>query len=146
MKKKASTSTWLIVSFIVTSFAGFLDSLYLSISYVRRIAPNCAILDGCDVVTASHYSTVGPAPLAFIGLFYYLVLLFMSLAYFTSGNEKLMKLDFYLTSLGFLASLYFVYLQVFVIEALCLYCMFSALTSTLLFIFAIMILREGFNN
>ncbi len=41
-----------------------------------------------------------------------------------------------LAALGILASLYFTFLQVFIIGALCVYCLGSALTTTLIFIFA----------
>jgi uncharacterized membrane protein len=52
------------------------------------------------------------------------------------SREKiiLLKLIYIFSGVGFVASLYLVYLQLFVIEAICVYCMFSALMTTLIFI------------
>jgi uncharacterized membrane protein len=39
-----------------------------------------------------------------------------------------------LTVFGFIASLWFLYVQLFIIHSLCFYCLFSALDSIILFI------------
>lgn len=53
-----------------------------------------------------------------------------------------MRIVTVLAGAGFLVSLNFVYLQAFVLEAFCLYCLISALFSTLLFIGSIWLTIE----
>lgn len=121
------------VVFLIIGFIGFLDSTYLTIQHYRGEPPKCAIFTGCATVAASQYATVGPIPLALLGSLYYLAIFVLSVAYFDTKKEHLIILISYLTIAGFFASIYFVYLQIFVIKALCLYCIVSAASSTLLF-------------
>ena len=58
-----------------------------------------------------------------------------------ANEDKLLNLTVRLTVIGLLASLWFIYLQLFVIKAICLYCMFSAFTSITLFVFGIIVLK-----
>ena len=132
-------SNWLIIPFIAIALLGFIDALYLSISHIQGTNLVCSILDGCDVVTNSQFSMWGPVPVAFAGMFYYLSVFFFAFLAYTTKKENIFKFTLLLTVFGFLFSLYFVYLQVFVINALCLYCIISATSSTLLFIFEIII-------
>lgn len=140
--KFSSIPKWLIFAFVILAFIGFTDSFYLTVSHFQGSDLNCNILDGCDLVTSSKYATWGPVPVALIGAIYYLAAFFFSLTYITNKKERFLEIAMGLSGLGFFASFWFVILQVFIIEALCLYCMISALTSTLLFIFAIMIIRR----
>lgn len=133
---------WLVWTFIIVSFVGFLDSGYLTISHFTGAELNCSILKGCDTVTTSKYSEVLGIPVALFGMLFYLTVLIGSLLYVDTKNPKIFKFIQPLTVLGFLASLYFVFLQFFVIKAICQYCMLSALTSTLLFIVGLFYLKS----
>lgn len=148
MKDKfKSVPKWLIYTFVIVAFAGFVDALYLTVSHFQSSPLNCSFLDGCNIVTSSEHAAWGPVPVAFVGAIYYLTAFFLSLTYITNKNERFLEIAMGLSGIGFFASFWFVILQVFIIEALCLYCMISALTSTSLFIFAIMILnRKGQKN
>ena len=123
------------IAFLIVSFIGFLDSSYLTVQHYRGEPPSCAIFTGCETVASSKYAVVGPIPLALLGLLYYLAIFILTVAYFDTKKERLLLLAALLTIAGFLASLYFVYLQLFVIKAICLYCMISAASSTALFTF-----------
>lgn len=143
MKDKfSSIPKWLIYAFVIVAFAGFVDALHLTVSHFQSSPLNCNFLDGCDVVTSSEYATWGPVPVSLVGAIYYISAFFLSLTYITNKNERFLEIALGLSGLGFFASFWFVILQVFIIEALCLYCMISATTSTLMFIFAIMIIRR----
>lgn len=120
--------------FLAVSIIGFVDALYLTIEHFRGVVPPCSILKGCEVVTTSSYSVVFGIPVALLGALYYVFFFIFSLAYFDSKKERILSLLSRFSIFGFLASLYFVYLQFFVLKALCIYCMMSATTSTLLFI------------
>ncbi len=119
---------------LAVSFLGFLDASYLTASHYLHFALPCSIINGCETVTTSVYSMLGPVPISLLGAVYYLVILVLLLVYFDNGSQKFLKYAAYLTPIGLLTSIVLVYLQLFVIHALCLYCMGSALSSMLLFI------------
>lgn len=121
------------VIFLIIGFIGFLDSTYLTVQHYRGEPPKCAIFTGCETVATSKYATIGPIPLALLGSLYYLAIFILSVAYFDTKKEQLLVLISYLTIAGFLASLFFIYLQIFIIKALCLYCIISATSSIFLF-------------
>ena len=132
--KPAAPSNWLLFFFPALSAIGFADATYLTVKHFLGTPIPCAILKGCEQVANSQYAVVFGIPVALLGSFYYLTILVLAAIYFDSRQPSVLKLLAYLTPFGFLASLWFVYLQVFVIKAICLYCMVSAATSTILFI------------
>jgi dihydroorotate dehydrogenase subfamily 2 len=73
-------------------------------------------------------------PLALFGVVYYASVFLSALYFYTTAKRSALYIVIVFTPLGFFASLYFVYLQLVVIGAICFYCMISALTSTLLFL------------
>jgi uncharacterized membrane protein len=119
---------------IVLSMIGFGDASYLAIRHYQGASVICAIVAGCDKVTASVYATIGNVPVALLGAFYYATVFFLGMWYLYSRREEVLDLAAKFTAVGFFASLWFVYLQLVVIQAICFYCMISAATSTLLFI------------
>lgn len=79
---------------------------------------------------------LGLVPLALLGMFQYTAELIVATYVAITGNKLAQKLLLFLTAMGALFSLYFVYLMIFVIQAICLYCFASAIISFLLFILA----------
>lgn len=126
----------LAILIALLSLAGFLDATYLSIEHFRNVIPNCSIVHGCSTVLTSVYATIGPVPVALLGSFYYLTILVLALLYIDIKKEQFVKLLKLFTWAGLLASVYFVFLQLFILRNICLYCMGSATTSFLLFISA----------
>ncbi|MBI4281010.1 vitamin K epoxide reductase family protein [Candidatus Uhrbacteria bacterium] len=125
---------WLGWGMIAVSFLGFLDASYLTATHYLGNEIACSILKGCETVTTSSYATWGPIPVALLGAIYYLTVLVLLIAHWDTGRQFPAKLAAYLTVGGFLFSLWFVYLQIWVIGAICIYCMASAISSSLLFI------------
>lgn len=130
---------WIIAAFFITALIGFADAAFLTIEHYRGVVPPCSIISGCEKVTTSVYSEIFGIPLALFGAIYYFTLLVLIIAYFDIKKGIILKIASLITPIGFLASLYFVYLQLFVIQAVCLYCMISAAASVILFILGIMI-------
>lgn len=137
--KKISNKFFIL--FLIFSFTGFLDATYITAKHYIGSPITCSILNGCEKVTTSVYSEVFGIPVALIGALYYLILFILVVLYLDIKKEKIFDIASKITILGFLASIYFVYLQVFVLKSLCLYCLFSAFTSTILFVLAITTLR-----
>jgi uncharacterized membrane protein len=130
------------IIFLILGIAGFLDASYLTIEHYRGLIPVCTLITGCGQVLISKYSTIGPVPLALLGVAYYSVVIFGALLFLDLKIIKILHLLAAYTFVGIIASIYFIYLQVFVIGALCFYCLISALLSTLLFINGVIIYKK----
>lgn len=114
---------------------GLIDTIYLSYKHATSSDLICNFLDGCNVVTTSVYSKLfGVIPLAYLGLAFYLFLLFVIFAKVRAGKFTTEKILKNLISVGFAFSLYYLYLQVFVIKALCIYCLVSLTINALMFV------------
>jgi len=128
---------WLLSSLFITAFLGFLDAVYLTTSHYSGVIPPCYVVSGCEQVTTSSYSMILGIPVALMGALYYVAVLGLTLFYIDKKNPLAIKALRALTILGLLFTLWFLYVQAFIINAWCMYCLFSALTSTILFILAI---------
>lgn len=118
---------------MVLSFLGFLDSMYLTANRFFGVPLKCNITHHCDVVTASSYSTVLHVPVVLAGVFFYLAVFFAAYLYLETKNRKFLVAAALLPVGGFLFSLWLTAVQVFILHALCQYCLLSAASSTLLF-------------
>lgn len=138
-----STSKPLFFAFIVVAFLGFLDASYLTAHHYSGVLPPCFITQGCDVVTTSAYSTILGIPVALLGTLYYLTVLVLGFIYIDKKKDwVILKALPVVNTLGLLASAWFVYAQVFIIHALCMYCLLSAASSTTLFILMIFLRKR----
>ncbi len=128
---------WLVWGFLLFSFAGFLDAAYLTIKYYLGTPITCSIFEGCEKVTTSPYAALWDVPVALLGAAYYLLIFLLVIAFFDTKKAPILSFLARLTPIGFLASLWFLYLQIFVLGAICLYCLVSAFTSTMLFLLGV---------
>lgn len=122
------------------ALAGYADATYLTVKHLYRADAGCLLSDGCDTVLNSEFSTIFGIPLAFLGYAYYLICVIGITAYMQTGKAKILSGLFLINLSGFAFSLWLVYLQAFVLNAFCTWCLFSAAVSTLLL--AIMALRN----
>lgn len=114
---------------------GVLVSGYLSVKRFTGGSLACTRWAECDVVNNSVYAKIYGVPVAFIGLAGYLLLLGLALATLRAtgpGQRRLMSLSFVLALGGVGFSAYLTYLELYVIEAICIWCVTSALLITLL--------------
>ncbi len=132
----------LAVVVLVVAIIGFADASYLVIEHYQGVTPPCSITSGCEKVLNSSYSEVLGIPVSLPGALFYIVVAAGALAYLEGRHEKLFRYSLLFTVFGLLASVWFVFLQVFIIHSYCLYCMGSAATSTTLFVLACVILRK----
>jgi uncharacterized membrane protein len=127
--------------FLAVSLVGFVNAAYLTAKHYLGAPPACSLFAGCEKVTTSRYATIMGIPLALLGAIYYLTLFLSVIAYLDTRRVGIFRGAAGFTAVGFVASAWFVYLQLFVIQAICQYCMLSALTSTILFLLGITVLR-----
>ncbi len=123
---------WAPVAF---SALGVLVSTYLSVKRFTGGSLVCTRWAQCDTVNNSVYAKFYGVPVAFIGLAGYLVLLGLALAALQSeggGQRRLTRLGFLLALGGVGFSAYLTYIELFVLEAVCIWCVASATLITLL--------------
>ena len=124
----------IIVVFLLLSVLGLVNASYLTIEHYRDASVVCFVINTCDRVLESSYATLGPIPVSLLGIVYYLGIFLLSLMSLIKKNERLFFTTALLTIFGFLASLWFLCVQLFIIHSLCFYCLFSALDSIILFV------------
>lgn len=113
---------------------GLGDTLYLSYFQYLNLIPSCAI-GGCEVVLTSEYSKFFGVPWSYIGLVYYAYLFCLAVLLSIDPRSRGLRLAAVAYSgVGVLYSAWAIlYIQLFVIGALCEYCAISALTTLVAF-------------
>jgi uncharacterized membrane protein len=116
----------------LVALVGLVDASYLTVEHLSGRSVRCMIVSGCDEVLQSGYATVaGHVPVASLGaLAYFTVFSLATLALFGYAGAR--RLVAPLVAVMFLATVWFVYLQAFVIRAYCVYCLLSAAVTTTL--------------
>ena len=137
---------WIVFGLLLASIIGFFDATYLAAEHYLGGVPPCFIATGCEEVTTSKYSVVFGIPVALLGAVYYLVLFLLSIKLLESDSLKILKFISYVSGLGFFATIYFVYLQLFVINAICTYCMLSAASTTIIFVLSLVGIRQKYEQ
>lgn len=135
--KEQKFITAVVAAMLIFATIGFADATHLSISHYTGTDLRCGPTGGCNTVTGSAYATVFGIPVALLGAIYYASMIILSIAFLDARSEKILNILKWIPILGLGASVWFVFLQLFVIHAICLYCMVSAGTSTMLFLLSL---------
>ncbi len=119
------------------SVIGIIDSLYLL--YIKISNEGQVCTGGCEEVNSSIYSEIFGIPIAIYGALGYL---FILLVIYLSGKNKYVKENSVIVIFGFsfigvLYSAYLTYIELFVLGAICQYCVISAVVMTFIFILSI---------
>jgi uncharacterized membrane protein len=130
---------------VALALLGALDSAYLTWIKLANTRAFCSGVGDCDAVNSSVYSEVMGIPIALLGLGAYLAIAALLLL-----EDRLPLLEEYgplavfgLALTGTLYSAYLTYVELFVIYAVCPYCVVSALLITGIFILSIVRLLRG---
>ena len=113
---------------IVLAVAGAGVASYLTWVHYADVSPICTTGGGCETVQKSSYSELAGVPVALLGLGGYLAIL---VTLFLPGEAmRLWAAALALIGAGF--SVYLTYLELFVIDAICQWCVASAVIMTVL--------------
>jgi uncharacterized membrane protein len=103
--------------------AGSLISAYLTWTYLSGAPPVCVGgSGGCVTVQTSRYSEILGFPVAALGLFAYAAMLVCAIL----RGEKAALSGAFIALIGVLFSAYLTYLELFVLQAICQWCVASA--------------------
>lgn len=123
-----------VLTLVITAMVGLLNTIYLSYCALMNKPVACLFLpeEWCKKVQYSSYSRTMGIPNPYLGLAMLVAILFLIFLFLESAVP--FWVIFALVSAGFLFSLYFTYIQVVVIKALCTWCVVSALVFSALFV------------
>jgi len=129
---------------IFLAVIGLLDAIYLT--WIKISAQGvCIIGGGCEIVNTSQYSSIAGIPIAVLGAGAYLVMLAILLLEprnsFFDLNGPMLVLGILLA--GVLYSAYLTYLEIYVIHAICEFCVLSATIMVIMLVLSAFRLRSS---
>jgi len=127
----------------VLALVGLAVAGYLLAVRLLGEAPACGPVHGCDTVASSEYATVLGLPVALFGVGFSLVLSAASLIFWRRADRRALYAAYGLGLAGIIAAAYLTYLELFVIEAICIYCVSYALTIVAGWILAVLAVRSA---
>jgi uncharacterized membrane protein len=124
---------------IALTIIGLLVSIYMTIYKVTSNEAMCIGSTGCSEVNASRYSEINGIPVAVLGVIGYatiLALLFLDnrLSFFQENGSLIF---FGVSMMGFLFTLYLIYLEIALIKAYCPFCLASQAVMIIIFIISV---------
>ena len=124
---------------ILLAACGLLIASYLTWAHYTVSQVFCIDSSGCEIVQQSRYAMIGSIPVALLGMAGYMAILGALALEEAKGPlaESSPFLIFAATLVGALYSIYLTYLELFVIYAICQYCVASAIIMFALFGLAI---------
>ena len=125
------------------ALVGFADAAYLTATHYAGAPVFCGASGGCETVLTSEYATVGPIPIALLGVAYYAVASLLAWTPRGAWSPGVAGALAGLTGLGLAASGTLVWIQASVLEAWCRFCLGSATITALLFVTALWLVARG---
>jgi uncharacterized membrane protein len=123
---------------LLLALAGIADASYVAHASLTGQPLREFFIEGANTVLNSPYARIAGGPLSYLGLvFYSYMFALCALLAFDPLSRGLRVGALLYTALGVASSIYFMYLQVNFIRAICVYCAFSAFTTLVLFIAAL---------
>jgi uncharacterized membrane protein len=131
---------WRLWLMRLLALAGMGVSAYLTWTHLAQQAVACGQSQDCDIVQQSVYSEVGGIPVALLGLVAYTALFALTLlrGHVAEHLDNYIPLAIFgISFIGVLYSAYLTYLELFVIYAICRWCVSSALIITAIFLLSL---------
>jgi uncharacterized membrane protein len=130
------------VAGILLALAGAAVASYLTVVKLAGELPVCGPLRGCETVATSSYSELGGVPTAAFGVGLSLLLAGAQLLWWRRGDRRGLMAAYGVGLAGVVVVAYLTYLELFVIGAVCAWCVAYAITIVGGWIVAALALRE----
>jgi uncharacterized membrane protein len=131
---------------VLLALVGLLVSTYLWLYKIGVIGSLQCGAGACDLVQASRYAAVFGVPVAFVGVAGYAALFVMGLVGLQpafAADRRITVLLAALSSAGFAFTVYLTYVELFVLHAICRWCVVSAVISTAIWALSIWGVRRN---
>ena len=129
----------------LVAVAGVFVALYLTLYKLGYIGTLACAVGSCETVQTSKWATFLGFPVGAWGVAYYVGVLALALIGLTgryADSRRLSEILVGVTAFGLVFSLWLTYLELFVIHAICQWCVVSAILATILFVLSWRDLRE----
>ena len=113
---------------IVVAVIGLGIATYLTIVHYTGGVSVCAIAHGCETVQKSDYSKLAGVPVALLGMLGYVGIL----AALIRDDERSRDVAAFISILGFGFSAWLTYVEIVKLDAICIWCVGSAICMTIL--------------
>jgi len=123
----------------VLDVIGLAIALYLSVVELGGGVPVCGPLRGCETVAQSEYSRIAGVPVAVYGVGLSLILLTLAVTWWRTNLYGLLLAHYGLSLAGVIFEIYFIYIQIAVIRAVCVWCTSYGLSLVLRFVVALIV-------
>jgi uncharacterized membrane protein len=127
------------------AFAGIFIALYLTLYKLGVIGELSCSVGSCETVNTSRWARLFGLPVAAWGLGFYVTVFVVTLVGLTErfvDSVGISKLLVALTGWGVLFSGWLTYLELFVIHAICVWCVTSAILVLIMFVVALLEYRD----
>jgi uncharacterized membrane protein len=129
----------------LVALAGVFVALYLTLYKLGYIGTLACAVGSCETVQTSKWATFLGFPVGAWGVAYYIFVLTLAIVGLTgrfADSRGISQILVGVTGFGVVFSLWLTYLELFVIHAICQWCVISAILATILFIVSWLDLRE----
>lgn len=124
-------------SMFIIALVGLFVSSYLFVTYTSGAPIVCGSSHGCDVVRVSEWATIFGISTPLVGMIFYTgiaALLIARTAMSTYRPKLLYRLTMLGVTIGIIESAFLTFVQAFEIKQYCIWCLVSAVCTTLIFI------------
>lgn len=127
------------VTGIGLSFIGLIDSVYLALHKFSGGNIYCGNIGDCNAVNSSPYAELYGIPIALLGAGAYAVILFLLWVEDKRDfwQEYVPLILFPITLVGVIYSAYLTYVEIAILQKICIYCVISAVILAFLFVIAV---------
>jgi len=127
------------------ALAGVFVGLYLTLYKLGIIGELTCSIGSCETVNTSKWSTLAGIPVAAWGVLFYIDVFAIAMVGTSARLEENIAISIALVAqaaFGVIFSAWLTYLELFVIDAICIWCVGSALIVTAILIVSVLDLRE----
>ncbi len=127
------------------ALAGIFVGLYLTLYKLGIIGELTCSIGSCETVNTSKWSTLAGIPVAAWGVLFYIDMFAIAMVGTSARLEENVAISVALVAqavFGVIFSAWLTYLELFVIDAICIWCVASALIVTAILIVSVLDLRE----
>jgi uncharacterized membrane protein len=129
----------------LVALAGVFVALYLTLYKLGYIGTLACAVGSCETVQTSRWATFLGFPVGAWGVAYYVFVLALAIVGLTgrfAESRGISQILVGVTAFGMLFSLWLTYLELFVIHAICQWCVISAILATILFVLSWLDFRD----
>jgi uncharacterized membrane protein len=131
---KARSTRLILALAAVVALGGLGVATYLAVVHYAGQPIVCSAVGDCELVNSSDYAKLGPLPVALLGAIAYTAMLALVAVSWLRLDATALLAAWGIALASFVFSAYLTYIELFVLDAICVYCVASASLVSALFL------------